>query len=309
MSRSLFPGLTEPLSQRWRNGRDSYRPADDERFEPRHYEVALVTRDADVRPFVARHHYSASLPNSGRYRFVLVDNRLPADERVVGASVFGSPSGPSVLSAAFPFLTSPNQEAAELQRLVLVDEVRKNGESWFVSQCFRTLKLAGLEAVVSYSDPSPRWDADGVVVMPGHVGCVYQALSAWYTGRARARWSWYVAESGHQINERDLTKVRAKCPCCGSGKSADGGLGAVERLVGWGARRPKRGECFRSWLAAVLPTLGERRRHGGNHRYVWGIAKAARKGLVRLHDGQPDSTTYPKTIDPTARPSWAGDDA
>ena len=60
-------------SQRWRDRRSSYRPADDERFDPSHHEVVLVAGDNEVRPFVVAHHYAASLPNSGRFRFLLLD--------------------------------------------------------------------------------------------------------------------------------------------------------------------------------------------------------------------------------------------
>lgn len=296
-------------AQRWREGQDSYRPKDDERFEPEFHEVVLVPGDNDVAPFVRGHHYSASCPNSGRFRFLLIDRRRPSwgDEAgVVGAAVFGTPSGPQVLKSAFPFLETPDKKAAELQRLVLLDNVRKNGESWFVARCFDHFRRGGeLEAIVSFSDPVPRWNESGSLVMPGHVGCVYQALTAWYTGRAKARWTWYVTRTGQQINERDLTKIVAACPCCGSGRSRDGALGAIERLVAWGATRPGTG-CLRAWLQATLPTFCVRQKHPGNHRYVWGLNKATRRGLKQLHKGEPDSDLYPKVIDPTERPSWAG---
>lgn len=272
-------------SQRWRDGRDSYRPPDDERFDPSHHAVALVPGDNDVRPFVSEHHYSGSLPNSGRYRFLIYDTRRPSwggEDGLVGAAAFGTPSGPSVLKAAFPFLGQPSLEGLELQRLVLLDEVKRNGESWFVSRCMKQIKADGIEAVVSFSDP-----------VQGHVGVVYQALSAWYTGRSKARWSWYLSD-GRQINERDLTKIRASCSCCGSGRSASGGDGAVRRLLSWGARVPRCRECRRDWLESVLPEIASRRRHPGNHRYVWGLNRSARKGLVQIHDGGPDAGVYPK---------------
>lgn len=311
----LFPGLPSVVgSQRWREGRDSYRPPDDARFDPRHHEVVLHVgpgSEREVNPFVVRHHYSGSVPNSGRYRYLLIDTRRPhwSEGGVVGAAVFGTSGGPHCFRASFPFLGDATATAAiELQRLVLLDEVRKNGESWFVAQCMRkheaSLARHGIEGVVSFSDPVPRWAADGSLILPGHTGCTYQALNAHYTGRAKARWSWYRIADGCQINERDLTKVRASCPCCGSGKSASGGSGAVDRFVSWGARTPKRGECRRAWLEQVLPTLATRRRHGGNHRYLWGLSRPAKRALVRLH-GAPDPARYPKTIDPVERPVWA----
>ena len=272
--------------QRWRDGRDSYRPADDERFEPSKHEVVLLPGDGDVAPFVVKHHYARSCPNSGRFRFGLFDTSRPSwgenDEGLVGVAVFGSPAGPKVLSSSFPFLgRESSQTAAELQRLVLLDEVLKNAESWFVARCFRELRQHAVEACVSFSDP----DA-------GHVGCVYQALNAHYTGRSKAAWSWYLP-GGNKINRRDLTKVQASCPCCGSGASASGAQGAMDRVVSWGAPAPLRGQCRRAWLSAALPRIAARRRHGGNHRFVWGLNKASKRGLRQLH-GEIDSSVYPK---------------
>ena len=38
-----------------------------------------------------------------------------------------------------------------------------------------------------FSDPLPRTRADGTVVMPGHLGTIYQAANAVYTGRGTPR--------------------------------------------------------------------------------------------------------------------------
>jgi hypothetical protein len=40
---------------------------------------------------------------------------------------------------------------------------------------------------VVFSDPVERRRADGTVIMPGHVGVIYQASNAVYTGRGTAR--------------------------------------------------------------------------------------------------------------------------
>lgn len=280
------------MSQRWRERRAFYRPADDDRFEPARHEVVPVTSvEPYARPFVEGHHYSGTLPNSTRFAFLLLDMH-----RVVGVATFGSPSGPTVLESAFPFLGHGSREASELQRLVLLDSVRKNGESWFVARCFAALRDLDQEAVVSFSDPVARLDAEGNEVKPGHVGHVYQALGAWWTGRSKPSWTW-VRRDGSPINRRDLTKVSASCPCCGTGNSTSGASGTVARLVGWGAVAPKSGECLHEWLEKALPTIACPRRHGGNHRYVWGLTRASKRGLQQLH-GPVDHTVYPKASDP-----------
>jgi len=47
--------------QRWRERRDSYRPAG-EPIEAARYGVELIDRDRDAAAFVSRHHYSGTLP-------------------------------------------------------------------------------------------------------------------------------------------------------------------------------------------------------------------------------------------------------
>lgn len=295
------------VSQRWRNRAESYRPSDDDAFVPRHHEIHLLVgagSDNTARRFVEEHHYSGSLPNSSSYRFLLIDTRRPSwgdEQGVVGVAAFGMPAGPRVLQSSFGFLDSPKDQSCELTRLVLLDEVRKHGESWFVARCMEHLRRhTDMRGIVSFSDPVPRIDAVGQVYKPGHVGIVYQALNACYTGRSRPRWAWY-RDNGDLVHERDLTKVRAVCfpGCCtrkkrGSGKSTSGAWGAVERLVSWGARRPSpERECLHDWLDENLPLIASRRRHGGNHRYLWGLNRATRKALRRM-DG---SLAYPKTPD------------
>jgi hypothetical protein len=54
-------------------------------------------------------------------------------------------------------------------------------ESWFLGQCARLAASTGLRGLVMFSDPIPRRRADGTVVMPGHVGVIYQASNAIYT--------------------------------------------------------------------------------------------------------------------------------
>jgi hypothetical protein len=239
--------------------------------------VELVRGDNDVRGFVVQHHYAHAFPNSGRFRFALREGN-----DLVGVAVFGVPAGPKVLASSFPFLSTPSQESVELQRLVLLDEVLKNGESWFVARCFKVLRAEGVEACVSFSDPTQ-----------GHVGTVYQSLNAHHTGRSKAAWSWRLLADGYRINRRDITKIQQSCTCCGTGRSTGGADGAMVRFVSWGARLPRSGECRRAWINEILPTIAVRRKHPGNHRYTWGLSKGSKRGLRRIH-GPVDATRYPK---------------
>ena len=47
-----------------------------------------------------------------------------------------------------------------------------------MAEVFRLAAGVGYRGIVSFSDPNPRYDDDGRLTMPGHLGIVYQALNA-----------------------------------------------------------------------------------------------------------------------------------
>ena len=242
------------LCQRYSYGRCRWRPAV-EGFDPRAYEVAPIADDRTARAFVVEHHYSKTLP-AARRRFGL----YARGGALVGVAVYSVPMHPAVLR---PWR---GDDATELGRLVLRDEVPGNGESWFVRRTFDALKAEGFAGVVSYSDPVRRVAIDGRVVLPGHVGVVYQALGAIYTGRGRSQ-TLRLLPDGSALSGRALAKIR----------SGDRGWRyAVEQLVAAGAREPAAGEDLRGWLDAVLPEFVRPLRHDGCHRYVWGLTEGAK---------------------------------
>jgi hypothetical protein len=108
------------FTQRWRERRESYRPAG-EPINPRLYEVAELPGDRDAKEFIVAHHYLASYP-SARARFGLF-----TCGELVGVAVFSHPCNDRVLTSVFPL---DPLESVELGRFVLLDSVPANGESW-----------------------------------------------------------------------------------------------------------------------------------------------------------------------------------
>jgi len=177
-------------------------------------------------------------------------------------------------------------EAVELGRLVLLDRVKANAESWFVARCHRALR-ADFDAVVSFSDPEPRTTVDGAEVFRGHVGTVYQALGACYAGRATPR-THHLLPDGTVLCERALSKVRTR---------ERGWEYAVAQLVAAGVEGPADDsrEGLSAWLRDALARSTRTRRHRGNHRYLFALSRASAKAL-------PTSLPYPK-FDLFGRPS------
>ena len=250
--------------QRWGGGRASYRPAG-EPIETARYEVAPIAGDAAAKAFVLAHHYAKSYP-AARFRAGLYTGGA-----LVGVAVFSVPMSEGALR---PFGVD---DAVELGRLVLLDEVPANGESWFLARAFEVLRREGLGAVVSFSDPEVRTDATGTTVFLGHAGTCYQASNAVYTGKATPR-TLHLLPDGTVLSARTVQKIRAR---------ERGWQHAVAQLVAHGAEAPVDGADLRAWLAGQLPRVTRRRRHHGNHRYLFPLNRAARRAC-------PASLPYPK---------------
>lgn len=255
--------------QRWREGRDSYRPPR-ETIRTSLYDVEAIADDQTARTFVKRHHYSRTYP-AARFRVGLY--RLG---ELAGVAVFSHPCNDRVLTNVFHGL--PTLHAVELGRFVLVDEVPGNGETWFLARAFELLRAEGIRGVVSFSDPVPRTDMRGRRVFPGHLGTIYQAHNARFLGRSTQR-RLSLLPDGTVFSHRAAQKIRA---------GSKGWRYASAQLVAHGADpldehadRTARAAWLRRWTREITREL----RHPGNLRYAWPLDRR-----VALPAGGP----YPK---------------
>lgn len=254
------------MNQRWKEKRGRFRPG--ESIDPSRYRIAAID-DAVARTFILAHHYSGTYP-AARRRFGLF--ALAARDELVGVAVFSHPCSDRVLTRFF----RDARHSLELGRFVLLDDVPNNGESWFLARCFDRLRAEGLTGVVSFSDPVPRDTITGERVFNGHIGCIYQACNAIYTGRTQRR-TLSLLPDGRVFSDRCKSKIRNR---------EQGWEYSARILQSFGADavwEHAHGEWLRHWLAIVTRPL----RHGGNHRYIWGLTRAVRRMLPR-------SQAYPK---------------
>lgn len=283
------------VSQRWTERRESYRPAG-ELIKRSEYDIEEIPDDATARAFIEQHHYSGTFP-AARFRFALTRHG-----HRVGMAVFSHPVNNRTLTNVF---NVEPLEATELGRFVLLDEVPGNGESFFAAACMRELRrkevvdlntgrqLRGILGVVSFSDPMPRRSADGKLVLVGHWGCIYQALSATYLGRGDGR-KLHLFPDGRIFNHRTEQKIR---------KMEQGWKSAVLELQSYGAG-PLSGPSA-EWLDFWLPRITRPLRHRGNHKYAFGLDRNARRDLdlaarrAAEKAGVP-ALFYPKAVDPEA---------
>ncbi len=259
--------MSPPRCQRWRDRRDTYRPAG-EPIDTRRYEVAELRADGPARAFVQRHHYSGSYP-AARARFGLFRSG-----QLVGVAVLSHPASEAALEASVP-LPAPRLARAELGRFVLLDDVPANGESWFLARVFEQARREGFAAVVAHSDPEARTTADGKVVFPGHLGTIYQATNATYCGRTPPR-TWRILPDGTVLSARGLSKLRAH----------DKGWSYVAELLVRHGAPPPSGD-WRAWVRHAVAIASRPLRHRGTHRYLWALDRSLRRHL-------PAPQPYPK---------------
>ncbi|MGP3777022.1 Mom family adenine methylcarbamoylation protein (plasmid) [Streptomyces sp. SDT5-1] len=261
--------LDLPVSQRWRHRQHTWRPVHEGGFDRTRYGVRLMEgREARAaKEFTLTHHYSASWP-AVRFAFGLFDLQARTD-RLVGVLALGVPMSVRVLTRVFPDLV-PYQASLELSRLVLLDEVASNGETFLAGKAFRLAAERGVRGIVAHSDPQPRvrvTDNGPQTVLPGHTGCVYQAKGMHYLGRTTPR-TLVMLPDASILTARALSKVRS---------DERGHAGVERRLQALGARPRGRGEPGGSWLAEVLDVIGARRvALRGNHRYAVALGRRGR---------------------------------
>ena len=242
------------VCQRWTERRASYRPAR-EVVSTSSLDVTTVPREV-AKAFVEQHHYSASFPAPAKDACFALHLR----GELAGIAAFTRPFTPEVITNAFPLFERAT-DGVELGRVVLLDEVGANAETWFLARCFEQIR-ARFRGVVSFSDPHPRYTLDGDTVMPGHVGTIYQAFNARYLGISDRK-TIRLLPDGTEFSNYSSGKIRRKLR---------GWRAAVAELEAWGAEplaedAPDRERI--EWLERYRDVLTRPVRHPGNHRYTW----------------------------------------
>jgi hypothetical protein len=159
------------------------------------YSVAVIPTLIGKR-FIIQNHYSKGVHN-GPMCFGLLKNG-----NLVGVCAFASPSSENVRSSIFG--EKYKDSVTELHRLVLLDEVPKNAESFFIVRALRELKKLRpyYKAVISFADPTQN-----------HLGIIYQATNALFCGVSSPA-TFFLDETGRlrhpRQNGRNISGEEAK---------------------------------------------------------------------------------------------------
>lgn len=264
--------------QRWRDRRASYRALRGEAFDRRIFAVDVID-EARAKAFTIAHHYSRSYP-AAVARIGLFGPRA----QLVGVAVFSVPMNQRVVPRYCGLVP---EAGVELGRFVILDtpECSANCETFFLGRAMSVLReeKPRLRAVVSYADPVARRDEDGRVLMPGHVGTIYQAFNSRYLGRGAAR-TLHLAPDGRVVSPRMLSKIRL---------DERGAAAAYRALLAIGAPARCLGESGQAYVERVLASgLLRALRHPGNHVYAWALGD--RRGRRAAEAGFSQAHAYPK---------------
>lgn len=142
------------------------------------------------KAFIIEHHYSHGCHNGPMTYGMFRGNDL------VGVCAFATPCSENVRASVF----GPGfvDNVTELHRLVLLEEEPRNSESWFIVRALKLLKQRKphIWAVLSFADATE-----------GHVGTIYQATNAIFTGSSSRACFWvdndgrlrHPRQNGHNI--------------------------------------------------------------------------------------------------------------
>lgn len=340
----MHPGESPLIEQRWHDRKERWR-SDSTLFEPATHYVAPLTQD-EANQFVSRNHYLGGGIQASIFRVGLFDAGTRMDtlqdaprrtDRLVGAAIFADAERWLVKKWA-PGMTDRSGGAPPLKlaRLVLNDEVAFNGETWFLGAALKLMRQGyrrplkhhsqtpwaarRFSVLISLSDPVPHVLPGKKVVMPGHIGRVYQAFNGSYRGRTKPGdevWT----ENGTPLSGLTVSKV-------GTTRSGhEAALAYLQRVTGV-PRSP--GEPLRTYRKRALNRALEKGvllniSHPGKHVYLWDLrgraleidprseavrrfyerAAPQKRDLLRL--GSPGSDVFLRGIPPELAPfEYAG---
>jgi hypothetical protein len=278
------------VSERWREGMAGFVPNTGTDLE-KDYEVEQIGGKV-AKCFVQRHHYLPNFPQIGA-AYGLHTKR---GGRLVGVAIWSN----AARNSEVRYGRVKTNEIRDLSRLVLLDEVPGNAESFFVAraksryaryhqECERTFggserEPSRLRVLLSMSDPVPVSDSEGNIILPGHIGNVYQALNAYYVGRSSPK-TQLVTPGGHIIAGRGYSKVDAWLR--DDSKAGRGGEAMLDRLDALlpGFKKARRRSRKTTETLLKEPRWGLRiQHHPGNIVYAWlvGGKSENRNTLKRL---------------------------
>ena len=240
------------FTQRWRERKALFLQRQDF-FNPRHHAIEKIPAKI-AAAWIIKHHYLGSFPSA-----------------TVCFGIFrcGELSGVAVLGTAQHKNTIPNvfgsshaKDCLLLQRFALEDALEFNAESYFLSRVRALLKREGYCGILTMSDETPKTDALGNIIFPGHIGTIFKSDNAAYLGRSPKSVEYLFAD-GNVLSNRSFSKLV-------NNESSWNYM--AQKLEAYGASKcPATANERREWGFYWRNRLTRRQQNFGKLRYAWSL--------------------------------------
>ena len=152
------------------------------------YSVVKQERLSDTgKKILQKYHYSGSYRATSQLIYSLFRNGIE-----VGVALFGHVNS---MRAAKKY-----GNCLELKKFCLIDNTRRNTESYFLGSCIRDIKRnqKDIKGILTYADPNH-----------GHSGVIYRASNFTYLGQGKKN-RFYHNDDGNEIHERAMYQRSSK---------------------------------------------------------------------------------------------------
>lgn len=222
-------------------------------FNPRRHEIEKISVKI-AAAWIIKHHYLGSFPSATICYGIFRRGELS------GVAVLGTAQHKNTIPNVFG--AAHSKDCLLLQRFALLDALEFNAESYFLARVRALLRKEGYCGILTMSDETPKTDAFGNIIFPGHIGTIFKSDNAVYLGRT-SKSNEYLFTDGVVLSNRSFSKLvndesgwnymAQKFEICGASKCP---TTAGER---------------REWGFYWRERLTRKQQNSGKLRYAWSL--------------------------------------
>ena len=222
-------------------------------FNPRRHNIEIIPAKL-AAGWITEHHYLGSFPSATICFGIFRNGEL------AGVAVLGTAQHKNTIPNVFG--ATHSKDCLLLQRFALLDALEFNAESYFLARVRALLKREGYCGILTMSDDTPKTDAAGNIIFPGHIGTIFKSDNAVYLGRS-ARSNEYLFADGIVLSNRSFSKLVNDEP---------GWKYMARKLEDHGANEcPATASARREWGFYWRGRLTRKQQNFGKLRYAWSL--------------------------------------
>lgn len=240
------------FTQRWRERRAVFLQKQ-VFFNPRRHELERIPIKL-ASGWIIKNHYLGSFPSATICYGIFRHGEL------AGVAVLGTAQHKNTIPNVFG--PAHSKDCLLLQRFALEDVLEFNAESYFLARVRALLKREGYCGILTMSDDTPKNDAFGNVVFPGHIGTIFKSDNASYLGRTVCS-DEYIFADGVVLSNRSFSKLV---------NNESGWKYMAQKLEDYGASKcPATANERREWGFFWRDRLTRKQTNSGKLRYAWSL--------------------------------------